>query len=67
MENLKALLRLQERSGLSVEQIGVALGVSGRTISRWVSGQAQPSRLAELAIRQFLNEFKSAGHKDADL
>lgn len=66
MENLKALLRLQEQSGLSVEQLGAALGVSGRTITRWASGQTQPSRLAGLAIRQFLNEFKLAGvgHED---
>ena len=51
---------IRERYQLSIEQFAGVLGISYRTVQRWESGEACPSRLAEREIKRLLAEIRTA-------
>jgi transcriptional regulator with XRE-family HTH domain len=51
--------RIREKAGLSLREIGAALGVDAVTVLRWERG-AQPRRDRALAYRELLDALEAA-------
>ncbi len=49
---------LRRQSGLTQEQLGEALGVTGAAISRWEAGDRQPRGAAALAYALLLEDLR---------
>ena len=56
MLELEILVKIMTRRGLSQEAIARKLGISCRTVARWLSKERKPSQLAITAIRRFIKE-----------
>ena len=50
MKFCEKLLALRKQSGLSQEELGLELGVSRQTVSKWENGSADPSTTNLLAL-----------------
>ena len=48
------LRTLRDLLGLTQDQLGILLGVSGNTISRWETGKTQPTLTIPQSLRLFL-------------
>ena len=53
------LKTLRELLGLTQDQLGILLGVTGNTISRWETGKSQPTLTIPQSLRLFLLIEKS--------
>jgi transcriptional regulator with XRE-family HTH domain len=53
-EVMQALKTLRDLLGLTQDQLGILLGVTGNTISRWETGKSQPTLTIPQALRLFL-------------
>ena len=53
------LKTLRELLGLTQDQLGILLGVTGNTISRWETGKSQPTLTIPQSFRLFLLIEKS--------
>lgn len=56
--NIEQLKQIRINLGLSQEDFGHLLGVTGATINRWERGVFKPSKLAVEKIKAILNKHK---------
>jgi len=56
MQEIKKLIEIKKRRGLSYEKMAYQIGVSLQTLGRWVNKGDKPSDLALTQIRRFINE-----------
>lgn len=56
MEEIKKLIEIKKRRGLSYEKMAYQIGVSLQTLGRWVNKGDKPSDLALAQIRRFIEE-----------
>jgi len=56
MQEIKKLLKIKKRKGLSYEKMAHQIGVSYQTLYRWVKRGDKPSDLALAQIRRFIKE-----------
>ncbi len=57
--NIEQLKQIRINLGLSQEDFGHLLGVTGATINRWERGAFKPSKLAVEKIKTILNQHKA--------
>lgn len=53
---IEKLVKIMARRGLSQETTARELGISYRTVARWLSRERKPSPLARIAIKRFIKE-----------
>ena len=58
--NIEQLKQIRINLGLSQEDFGHLLGVTGATIYRWESGAFKPSKLAVEKIKQLISDQGAA-------
>ena len=58
MIELEVLKEIIKEKNLSQEKLARALGVSLNTVIRWFKNKSNPSDLALIQIRKFINEHK---------
>lgn len=56
MEEIKKLIEIKNRTGLSYEKMAYQIGVSLQTLGRWVNKGDKPSDLALKQIKRFIEE-----------
>jgi len=56
MEEIKKLVEIKNRTGLSYERMAYQIGVSFQTLLRWVNKGDKPGMLAMTQIRRFIEE-----------
>lgn len=56
MEEIKKLVEIKKRTGLSYEKMAYQIGVSFQTLLRWVNKGDKPSDLALASIKRFIEE-----------
>jgi len=56
MEEIKKLIEIKNRKGLSYEKMAYQIGVSFQSLMRWVNKGDKPSDLALAAIKRFIEE-----------
>ena len=56
MNELDQLRQYREREGISHEKLAHEIGVSYRTLFRWLKGDSKPSDMGLRIIREFLKE-----------
>jgi DNA-binding transcriptional regulator YiaG len=62
MNKSEAVKALRQQLGLTQEQFAEVLHVSARTVSRWETGIAEPSRLAFEAFEQRMAKAREVSH-----
>jgi len=56
MQEIKKLIEIKKRTGLSYEKMAYQIGVSYQSLSRWVNKGDKPSDLALVVIKRFIEE-----------
>lgn len=56
MEEIKKLIEIKKRRGLSYEKMAYQIGVSFQTLLRWINKGDKPSDLALKQIKRFIEE-----------
>ena len=56
VKEVTELKRIMKERGLSMEHVARELGISSRTVFRWLHGQNEPSGLALIQLREFLGK-----------
>jgi len=56
MDEIKKLLEIKKRTGLSYERMAYQIGVSLQSLLRWVNKGDKPSLLAMTQIKRFIEE-----------
>ena len=59
MQELNELKKVMKEKKLSYEKIARILGVSLGTVMRWFHGKNNPSDLALIQIKKFIDEHKN--------
>jgi len=60
MEEIKVLKIIMKRHGLSQEKVARELGISSRTVFRWLHKKNEPSELALIQIERLIEKYKDA-------
>lgn len=55
MNEIQELKRLKKETGLSYEKMAREIGISWRSLYRWLKGNSLPSDLALKAIKKYLD------------
>jgi DNA-binding transcriptional regulator YiaG len=55
-ELIERLIEIMAKQGVGCEKVAREIGVSHRTVERWVKGKSKPSDLACVQIRRFIRE-----------
>ena len=63
MGNYKKRKRARVQAGLSIEELAVAIGVSGSTLFRWETGRSVPHHLLDQAWRDALAKIEEETSK----
>jgi transcriptional regulator with XRE-family HTH domain len=56
MKEVAELKKIMKKHGLSLEKVARELGISSRTVFRWIHGENKPSDLALKQLREFLEK-----------
>jgi len=56
MDEIKKLVEIKKRTGLSYERMAYQIGVSFQTLLRWVNKGDKPGALAMTQIKRFIEE-----------
>jgi len=56
MQEIKKLIEIKKRRGLSYEKMAYQIGVSLQTLGRWVNKGDKPSDLGLAQIKRFIKE-----------
>jgi transcriptional regulator with XRE-family HTH domain len=60
MDGIKELKKIRKERGLSYERMARELGVSWRTLYRWIQNENAPSLLATEKIAAYLSEVRAS-------
>lgn len=58
MEIVKKLKKIMEKHNFSQEKVAREIGVSSKTVLRWLRGKHQPSELGSLQIKKFIRKYE---------
>jgi len=58
MTDIKALKQIRKRHSLSFEAIAREMGLSHRTIFRWIHGESLPSPMARQRLAEYIKRQK---------
>ena len=56
MKEIENLKKIMKNLGFSQEKVARELGVSSKTVSRWLKGESEPSELAKYQIKKFIKK-----------
>ena len=56
MDEIKKLVEIKKRTGLSYEKMAYQIGVSFQSLWRWINKGDNPSDLALVVIKRFIEE-----------
>lgn len=59
MDQIKQLREIKDSQGLSFERMSREIGISSRTLFRWIHGQNVPSLMATERLKDYLQKQES--------